>query len=541
MPAFFLIHAGLQLAACEGTMKTNKQDDVGAILPDVPERRNALRLGAGLLGAAAVGTMPGLADSAPLRRRDIARWDEETDLLIMGSGVAGIAAAIEARRLGLHATVLEKFQVLGGSSALSGGVCYLGGGTPLQKALGFEDSVQAMHDYMVAASGVHAPREKITVYCEGSLEHFDWLVANGVRYAQRFSGEKELSHEAASLYFCGGEKGLPYRDIARPAPRGHVPAAKNQTGGRELMRALTDSARRQGAQIRSSINVERLVLEFDGSVAGLRVSTPAGARQIRARKGVVLAAGGFIHNDEMLASFAADLNRCRPRWGHAGHLGQGILMGLAVGARIRNMDHGFAVLPLYPPEQVLKGVVVTAQGQRCVAEDSYYGVIGHEMLVRQGGRGYLVVDADCDYPGPDYRVVEAARGNSPTELAQRLGLPAGMLEQTLAYYNAHASQGRDPLFGKAAHYLAPLARAPFVAYDLSPERAFYSTQTFGGLETSVDAEVINAWGEAIPGLYAAGRTAAGVPVSPYYASGLSLGDGSFFGRRAARHAAARKA
>ena len=521
-------------------MSKNNQDGEGRGASPGSGRRRALQFGAGLLGVAATAVAPGVAAAAPLRRRELGRWDEETDLLIMGSGVAGIAAGIEARRQGLRALVLEKFHVLGGSSALSGGVCYLGGGTPLQKALGFEDSVQAMHDYMLAASGVHAPREKIAAYCEGSLEHFDWLVANGVRYAQRFSTEKELSHEAASLYFCGGEKSLPYRDIARPAPRGHVPAAKNQTGGRELMRALTDAARRHGAQIRASVEVERLVLESDGRVAGLRVSSEGRVRHIRARKGVVLAAGGFIHNDEMLASFAPDLNRCRPRWGHAGHLGQGILMGLAVGARIRNMDHGFAVLPLYPPEQVLKGVVVTAQGQRCVAEDSYYGRIGHEMLVRQGGRGYLVVDADCDYPGPDYRVVEAARGNSPTELAQRLGLPVGMLEQTLAYYNEHAAQGRDPLFGKAAQYLAPLRRAPFVAYDLSPERAFYATQTFGGLETSVDAEVINAWGEAIPGLYAAGRTAAGVPVSPYYASGLSVGDGSFFGRRAARHAAARK-
>jgi 3-oxo-5alpha-steroid 4-dehydrogenase len=185
-------------------------------------------------------------------------------------------------------------------------------------------------------------------------------------------------------------------------------------------------------------------------------------------------------------------------------------------------------------------VVVTAQGQRCVAEDTYYGVIGHEMLVRQGGRGYLVVDADCDYPGPDYRVVEAARADDLAELARHLNMPAGMLEQTVAFYNRHAAEGRDPLFGKAAQNLAPLRKAPFVAYDLSPEKAFYSTQTFGGLDTDVDAAVINAWGEPIPGLYAAGRTAASVPVSPYYASGLSVGDGSFFGRRAARHAVARK-
>ena len=489
---------------------------------------------AGGLGAHAVAATPSLS------RRDVKTWDEETDVLIMGSGVGGIAAAIEARRRGSRVLVLEKFNVLGGSSALSGGVCYLGGGTPLQKALGFEDSVEAMHDFMVAASGLHAPKDKIALYCEGSLDHFDWLVRHGVRYAEQFSAEKELSHKAASLYYCGCEQTLPFRDIARPAPRGHVPPAENQTGGRALMAQLIAAARQLGAVIRTEVDVQQLVLESDGSVAGLRVTEHGRQKHIRASKGVVLASGGFIHNDAMLALFAPELNRCRPRWGHAGHLGQGILMGMAAGGRTRIMDHGFAVLPLYPPENVLKGVVVNGKAQRCISEDTYYGVLGHEMLFHQAGRGYLIVDADSDYPGPDFRVVLAARSNSIGALAQQLGLPEGSLEQTVDSYNHHAAQGNDPLFGKAAKYLAPLTKAPFSAYDLSPEKAFYSVQTFGGLDTTVDGEVINAWGESIPGLYACGRTTAGLPVAPYYASGLCIGDGSFFGRRAGTHVASRK-
>jgi 3-oxo-5alpha-steroid 4-dehydrogenase len=513
-------------------------DTPAPLSAEVGKRRRFLQAGAGLLAAGS--SLSSSAATAALRRQDIKQWDEETDLLIMGSGIGGIAAAIEARRQGQRALVLEKFHVLGGSSALSGGVCYLGGGTPLQKALGFEDSVEAMRDFMLAASGLHAPKEKIAQYCEGSLALFDWLVDNGVRYAQQFSAEKELSHKAASLYYCGGEKNAPFRTLARPAPRGHVPPAENQTGGRELMRALTASARQLGAQIRTEVEVRQLVLESDGSVAGLRVSQAGRLRHIRARRGVVLAAGGFIHNDEMLALFAPELNRCRPRWGHAGHQGIGILMGMAAGGRTLRMDHGFAVLPLYPPESVLKGVVVNEKGQRCIAEDSYYGVIGHEMLYRQAGRGSLIVDADCDYSATDYRVVVQARDASLSGLARQLNLPEGMLEQTVAYYNSHAAQGRDPLFGKQAEYLAPLLKPPFTAYDLSPEKAFYATQTFGGLDTTVDGEVINAWGEAIPGLYAAGRCSAGLPVAPYYASGLSIGDGCFFGRRAATHAARRK-
>ncbi|HQR02904.1 MAG: FAD-dependent oxidoreductase [Proteobacteria bacterium] len=506
------------------------------------DRRRFLKTAVGSAIAAGTGIAGGaLAATAPLQHSEVRHWDGETDLLIMGSGIGGIAAAIEARRQGMSALVLEKFNVLGGSSALSGGVCYMGGGTPLQKALGFEDSTQAMHDFMVAASGVYAPKEKIAVYCDGSLDHFDWLVENGVKYAQRFSAEKELSHKAASLYYCGCEKSYPFRNIAHPAPRGHVPPAENQTGGRELMTFLIAAARRLGADIRTEVDVERLVMESDGSVAGLRVMENGRTLHIRARKGVVLAAGGFVHNSEMMASYAPDLNRCRPRWGHAGHLGQGILMGMSVGGRTRIMDHGFSVLPLYPPEDVLKGVVVNGQGQRCITEDTYYGVMGHEILVHQKGRGYLIVDAACDYPALDYRVVIAARDDTIAGLAAKLHLPPGVLEETVAYYNKYAAQGQDPLFGKAPPFLAPLQKGPYSAYDLSPEKAFYAVQTFGGLETNVDGEVINAWGEAIPGLYAAGRTSAGIPVSPYYASGLSIGDGSFFGRRVAKHAARRKA
>jgi 3-oxo-5alpha-steroid 4-dehydrogenase len=212
---------------------------------------------------------------------------------------------------------------------------------------------------------------------------------------------------------------------------------------------------------------------------------------------------------------------------------------MSVGGNVLRMHHGFAVLPLYPPENVLKGVAVNRLGERCIAEDAYYGMIGHEFLYNQGGRGWLIVDADCDYPGPDYRVVVAATAASIAELERALAIASGSLAKTVAYYNEHAAQGRDPVLGKAAQFLAPLARPPFKAYDLGVDKAFYSVHTFGGLETGLDGEVISVWNAAIPGLYAAGRTSAGIPTAPYHASGLSIGDSTFFGRRAGAAAAAR--
>src|SRR5690606_26736607 len=137
----------------------------------------------------------------------------------------------------------------------------------------------------------------------------------------------------------------------------------------------------------------------------------------------------------------------------------------------------------------------------------------------------------------DFRLPVAAEAADVAAIEKSLAIADGALVQTVDYYNRHAAQGRDPLFHKEAKFIAPLRKPPFKAYDLSTHHAFAPAHTFGGLHTNLDAQVLDAWNEPIPGLYAAGRTSAGLPVAPYIASGVSIGDGSFFGRRAGRHAA----
>lgn len=501
-----------------------------------PSRRRFLQqLGAATLGAAAFGAEA----AAPLQRSGVKRWDLSTDVLVVGSGAGGISAAIEARRSGAQVIVLEKFHVPGGSSSLSGGVCYLGGGTPLQKALGFEDTVEDMYRYMIAASGLHAPQDKIQLYCENSVAHFDWLVGNGVVYAQKYSDEKEISIPDGSLYYCGSEKVHPYRDIARPAPRGHVPPSPHLIGGRDLMRALTASALKLGAQLKLRASAERLIVESDGSIAGAVVDDNGQRIHIRARKGVVLAAGGFIHNREMVKRYAPELYQCSAPWGRAGDLGIGIQMGMAVGGAVLQMNQGFVILPTYPPEDIVKGIMVNLRGQRFVPEDGYYGLLGHELAYKQDGKGYLIADQSIAFAWKDFRMPVAAQAPTIAELERQLKLPEGALVQTVDYYNLHAKKGRDPLLHKAENFLAPLQKAPFTAYDISLQNAFVPAHTFGGLQTNLDAQVINAFGEPIPGLYATGRTSAGLPVAPYIGSGVSIGDCTFFGRRAGVHAAKR--
>lgn len=520
----------------------NEQANDGADDAVLSGRRGFIKkLGLAAAGVGGAAALAGCTPTQPLARRDVPQWDASADLIVVGTGVAGTAAAIEARRMGADVMLLEKFHVPGGSSSLSGGVCYMGGGTPLQKLLGFSDTTEAMYDYMMAASGLYAQQEKIQHYCEGSLDQFQWMVDNGIVYSHEFSEEKELTRGSASLYFSGNERAYPYRDLARPAPRGHLPSAENQTGGRRMMQALLATADKLGVQIKLRVSAERLIVESDGSVSGIQVQDNGVVKHLRARKGVVLAAGGFIHNRDMVKLYAPELYECTAPWGRAGDLGQGILMGMGIGARALRMDQGFAILPLYPAESVLKGIIVNDHGQRFITEDAYYAFVGNDLAFHQNGHGYLIVDKDSDYPWPkDFRVSVVAQANTIADIETQLKMPPGMLQQTADYYNRHAKLGKDPLFNKGEHYLAPLAKPPFKAYELSRTHSFFVAHTFGGLHTSLDSEVFNVWDQPIPGLYAAGRTAASIPVSPYIGSGVSVGDGVFTGRRAARHALQRK-
>jgi 3-oxo-5alpha-steroid 4-dehydrogenase len=490
-----------------------------------------------LAGAAATAAATVAAGAGALPRSAVKHWDMRTDVLIAGSGAAGVSAAIEAREAGAQVLLVESLSRFGGSSAMSGGVVYAGGGTALQKALKIEDSVEQMYRFITLAGTVHPPLEKIQLYCEQSVAHFDWLVAQGVPYSEKFSASKELPMGGESLYYSGAEQAWPARELATPAARGHVPGVPGMNGGRRLMEALLPRAESLGVKMLAGVRAQRLVTESDGRIAGVTVTIDGATRAIRVKRGVVLACGGFIHNREMLKLYAPQLYDCSVPWANAGDQGDGINMGIAAGAAALRMHEGFAIAPIYPPENVLSGIVVNASGQRFITEDTYYGVLGDAIAYHQQGRAWLITDKGSTYPHHQDSFLPVAKADSIGEIAAQLDLPKGALQNTVAYYNLHAANGDDPMFGKNANWLRPLQGPPYTAWDLSVTQAFFPAHTFGGLHTSIDGEVLSSFGEAIPGLYAAGRTTAGIPTAPYIASGLSVGDCTFFGRRAGRAAA----
>jgi len=474
-------------------------------------------------------------DATPAcRLREVPGWDDESDVLVVGLGCAGASAALASAAAGARVLALERASAGGGTSAMSGGVVYLGGGTPVQTACGFEDDPESMERYLLAACGPDPDAAKIASFCAGSVEHFHWLVAQGVPFRETFHPGTGIEPPTDDgLIFSGSENAHPFCEIARPAPRGHCVAKPGQAGVLLMERLLARVAAVPGIRIAGDTRAEALVVDDEGRVVGARVRRAGETAWLRAAGGVVLAAGGFIQNREAVARHAPALLRCKVRIGCDGDDGSGIAMGLGAGGAPRRLEAGSISLPYYPPEGLKRGVMVNAEGERFVNEDAYYGLVGEHALLRQDGRVFLVVDAAIhERPMAGMEIV--ATGETRAELARELGMPA--LEATLAAYDAAAARGEDPAFHKAAKYLVPLASPPLGALDCTAENAIYAAFTLGGLATDAEARVLDAAGDPVPGLFAAGRTTSGVAAQGY-SSGLSLADGSFFGRRAGEQAA----
>jgi 3-oxo-5alpha-steroid 4-dehydrogenase len=479
------------------------------------------------------------ASVAARRATEIEAWTDEADVVVVGFGAAGSAAAIDARGAGADVLVLERASAAGGAAALSDGMIYLGGGTPLQKEAGFDDDVETMKAFLLAACGPGPDEAKIEVYCERSLEHYDWLTAQGVRFIGTFVGEAGSGAspvDGEALMYTGGENAAPFDERFPAAPRAHCTKG-DKRGGAVLMEVLNAAALAAGARPQYDTRAERLIVDGDGTVVGVVASRYGEEIHIRARGGVVLTAGGFVFNDEMLARYAPQLRRTPVKLGTPGDDGRGIRMAQAVGAQVKLMDAGECALPFNTPRSLVRGILVNRLGRRFVNEDTYMGRVGQRAFFDQDGEAYLIVD-EANYAKNWLGVTAAWACESATELEAEIGLPPGALVATLDYYNEHAAHGADPLFGKRDPHVVPL-RPPLAAFDLRMDKFPYAVFTLGGLHTLPTGEVLDLDGEPIPGLYAAGRTTSGIAAHGY-CSGLSLGDSTLFGRLAGQSAAGAK-
>lgn len=485
--------------------------------------------------------MADISPHRPFPAQEVGGWDLETDVVVIGFGAAGACAAIEAAEAGARVLLFERGSGSGGASALSGGEIYIGGsgGTDAQRAAGFADSTEDFTAYLKAAGGLFADEAKCELYGREALGHYAWLKAQGVPYRGNYLPGKHIEPtDDSTLIWSGSEAAAPFCDIARPAPRGHVIRHMGWGGGRPLVDVLEASARAKGVEPVCDARV--LALVGDGErIVGAVVRIDGQPRFVKAGKGVVLATGGFVFNEAMRRRYCPETFRLSDPIGDQDD-GSGIELGMSAGGDAIHMEQFFTTCPWTMPESHAYGVFVNAQGQRFINEDCYHGRVSRCAVDQPGGKVYLLLDnAHFVQPMDFARIDIAGTGDSWEEVEAELAMPKGTLAATMAVYNDHAREGRDPLFGKRPPILTPLDQGPFVALELDFETSYFSFFTLGGLRTSTDGEVLDRAGRPIPGLFAAGRCTSGLPAWGHgYSSGLSLADCTFFGRRAGRKAAA---
>jgi 3-oxo-5alpha-steroid 4-dehydrogenase len=481
---------------------------------------------------------------------EVPSWSEEADVLVIGFGIAGGSAAVTAAAAGAKVLVLERAAAAGGTSAMAGGHFYLGGGTAVQEATGHSDSAEEMYKYLVAIAR-DPELDKIRAYCDGSVEHFNWLEDLGFQFERSYyPGKVVVPPGTQGLSYTGNEKVWPFIEQAKAAPRGHSVPVPGELGGASMViDLLLKRATDLGVQIRYETAATNLVVDDEGRVVGVRWKNFGETGAIKA-KAVIIAAGGFAMNADMVEEHTPALGQPRKTkhhglvapyiLGNPNDDGLGIRMGVSAGGVAKDLDQLFITAAAYPPEILLTGVVVNKDGQRFVAEDSYHSRTSAFVLEQPEQTAYLIVD-EAHLQMPDMPLIKFIDGwETVAEMEAALGIPAGNLAATLDRYNEHAATGEDPDFHKQPDYVAAQDNGPWAAFDLSLGRAMYSGFTMGGLTVTVDGEVTGADGSVVPGLYAAGACASNIAQDGKgYASGTQLGEGSFFGRRAGAHAAAR--
>lgn len=525
------------------------------------------------------------------------KWDDEVDVVVVGFGGAGACAAIEAAEHGADVLVLERFNG-GGATRMSGGVIYCGGGTEYQQRAGFNDTPEDMAAYLKLETQDVVGEDTVERFARASVEDLRWLERQGIKFGGACCPYKtSYPIDAYGLYFSGNESFPPYSDAARPAPRGHRALGKGMPGG-NFFRPLEESALKNKVRIRCQSRVKRLLTDSSGRVTGVEVSSiPRGSTaeqlhrvldhaayrlryvilacppfgrafsrlsklvegrgtpyRVKARNGVILAAGGFVRNRKMVARYAPAFRGGTPL-GTLGDDGGGIQLGQSVGGDVGAMDALSAWRFINPPLSFVQGIFVDRQGNR-ICNEQYYGArLGDRMVREHDGKGFLIIDQALwkqsfsevgpgktqwfqSLPALTNLLLNNRKGKTVKQLAHRCGIDPDRLATTVDSYNEIARNGgRDPM-GKAPNVLRPL-NPPLYAINCSLDSRLYACAmiSLGGLVVDErTGQVKRPDGSPIAGLYAAGRSAVGL-TSKNYVSGLAIADAVFSGRRAGRHAA----
>ena len=470
-------------------------------------------------------------------------WDREADVVVLGMGAAGCAAAIAAADEGASVILLEKMPEgrEGGNTRISGGIWY----NSLDR--------DGMATYLRSLCGPYTlPEEIVQVWADETYKNTEWLEGLGVTPGVHADYKPEYP-ELPGSEFYGGYLGV-----------------DGEMGQQLLWKALSAAVRDKGVEVMLDSPANELVTDDDGAVIGVAATSGGQPLRVGARRGVVLATGGFENNPDMVRDYLQLPGS--PVWGSPAGTGDGIKMAQKAGADLWHMDNMMAALGFAADgfEAGMYVMFIFSMGFICVGND---GRRSHNEMPPQG-HGHALIDGDYELfqrrplhvifdeatrqAGPisppreilpvgwnllmeeyEWSADNSAeidkgwiqKADTPAELAEILGIDPDGLEASVADWNAACAAGHDSL-GRPGHTLAPLATPPYYGFTSAPLLGW----TNGGPRRNEKAQVLDPFGETIDRLYAAGT------VSSTYSrckdGGFHIGDALAFGRVAGRNAAA---
>lgn len=547
-------------------------------------------------------------------------FDLEADTLVVGTGAGGMVAALASKAAGLDPVVIEKADVFGGSTALSGGGVWIPNAPQLRR-LDQADDPQKVRDYMLRIAGDRVSRDRIDRYVDEGPKMMEFLEAQSawLRDAflwspgysdyfpelggsevgrglwskpidKRVLGDDEsllrttnwsrldsppkgmwlTSTDVHSLFQIRWGVGFgPYRTVLRLGwrmMRARLFGERMVAGGQALAIRLWLAVREAGIPVLLGTPMNRLIIDEGGAVVGVESMRDGLPFRIGARRGVVVATGGFERNEEMRTTYQPTVGKGWTR-GSIDSQGDGQRVGVEVGAALDLMDDAWWLPSFQMPGGLTGGIaerqypgqfIVNGAGKRFVNEATPYTKFGRTQIAgHESGVSHIPAWMIFDHHAfrrnvicghfPWKRLPDnwlgsglVKRADTIEDLASKIGVPADALRETQERFNAFARQGRDEDFGRGDsvydHYygdpsqgknpnLAVVEKPPYYAISVVPG----DLGTKGGLVTDAAARVLREDGEVIPGLYACGNASASVMGNSYAGPGATIGPAMVFG------------
>lgn len=419
----------------------------------------------------------------------------EADVIVIGAGGAGLTAAITAAENGMDVIVLEKMPMAGGNTLISGGE-YAAPENWVQEKEGLEDSSDLFYQDIIKGGDEESDPALARILADKALEGAKWL-----------KEEVGMIFEDYMLFFGG-----------HSVERSLVP--KNATGY-EMVHKLTEKLKETESPLHLNTKAMELMVDETGRVTGVKADYYGQSIEYHAKKGVIMAAGGFGYNKEMRAKYNEEMGEGYLSTNSVGSMGDGVVMAEKIGASLVDMGYIQAYPTcdtqsgalLYVGDVRMEGrsILVNKEGKRFVEELQRRDVISKAVLEQTGGVSYMFWDASAmkdsgmdvkhaaEYNGLIARK-QLVKADTLEEAAAFFEIDAAELKKTVENYNQYAKDGKDLEFNKRGE-LMPFGEGPY--YIMVSKPAIH--HTMGGIKINTDAQVVNKDGKVIEGLFAAGE------------------------------------